>query len=84
METSSYAAYLYKCRLCGKVFKDGSESSIDRAEKSACSLVAIDRDVYEERGGAIYKKAMHYKCKHRDGKDKCVGMGDLAGYAIKQ
>jgi len=73
-----YVAFVYKCRRCQGVFKNGHETSLDNAIPT--TLLSFAKDRAGLLDSTVPLVATHSCANSVDGNH--IGLGDFAGYDI--
>jgi hypothetical protein len=89
MKKTDTAKYMYKCRLCGAQFFDGSESGVERANRTMRDIALFGKDccdnveLYGDKAvhGMKVDLVMVHQCHGTFGM-KAEGLADLIGYMV--
>lgn len=86
------AKYMYRCRLCGARFYDGTESSTEKANLVLSDMIHFNKDRTNDRvlhgkdavSGIMVASSVRHQCHGAYGVDSAYGIADFIGYTISE
>jgi hypothetical protein len=86
------AKYMYRCRLCGAQFFDGTESSAERSSRILQDISIFGKDMSGIKGlygdnavnGMSVSLVRTHECYGTWGADMAEGLADLIGFMVEK